>query len=316
MIIATDLGFGYAKILGPNNHRVCFPSVVGEVSAYDLDLFGNGQQQIEVGKQQYLIGDSALRQSMLTVDMQNSDWILSPQWRAMLLYAISETTKARKVEVEIVTGLPFSDYLNKPLRVEFRESLLGTHLIQRSGHTKQKVQINEARILTQNFGPIFHHLKLDQDAMVGVLNIGSHTVEMATVQLNKGGRPEAIRSQCTSDNRGTRTTLPLLHNVLNREKPGIRYSDYELDKGLQAGQVAGVKLASHLNNFIQSVQALVDKNWSSFQVVPLNRLTHFIVTGGGASLVGKKLKVEGPEVIVGDQWDTVLGYEAARKVMK
>jgi hypothetical protein len=314
MILFYDAGYSYVKALSQVNKRLCFPSVVGEVSAYELDLFSNGTQQIEVANHSYLVGDSALRQSMLTIDMQNSDWILSPQWRALLLYAISETTKASKIEVEIVTGLPFSDYLNKELRQQFRESLLGFHIIQRPDQPRQRITITEMRILTQNFGPIFRYLSLDQDAMVGVLNIGSHTVEMATVQLSKGGRPEAIRTQCTSDNRGTRTTLPLLHNLLNKSKPGVRYSDYEIDRGLQVGQIAGVKL--DLGNFAQSIQALVDKNWSSYQVVPLNKLTHFIVSGGGASLVGKKLRIDDPEVIVGDQWDVVLGYLAARKVMK
>lgn len=312
MIMAYDAGYGFIKALSQKGDRLIFPSVVGEVSADNIEMFSNGTQQITVEGQSWLIGDSALQQSLLTVDMQNSDWILSPQWRAMLLYAISETTKASRVDVEVVTGLPFGDYQNRQLKAQFRDSLIGLHHIQRPGRPHQKINIAALNIYTQNFGPIFRHLKLLQDAMVGVLNIGSHTIEMATVQLHKDKGPEAIRTQCVSSDKGTRTTLPLLRNVLNTKRPGVRYNDYEIDKGMQNGLIE----PRYLKSFVDSVQGLVSDNWASYRVVPLNKLTHFIVSGGGAELVGKKLRIEGPEVILGTQWDTVLGYLEARKVMK
>lgn len=313
MIYSADLGFCYFKGLGPHNEQIIFPSVVGEIPPSQSDLFSNGDFSITLNGNSWLLGDSALRQSLLIDDQQSRDWVLSAQWRAMLLAGISQVTKASKIDVEIVTGLPFGDY--KQYKWPLVESLLGPHKIKREGRNNQIINIVGVKVLTQNFAPLFTHLpSLDIDAAIGVLNIGSKTVELATVQLSKGGRPEAIRTQCRTESVGTRTLIPSIKSNLSVSRPGVQYTDYEIDKMLPT-------LSNSLDGFIYTLKALVSRNWADNMVYPLNKLTHFIVTGGGASLVGVELRKwlerekVGPEVILGDNFDIVRGYSIARKVM-
>lgn len=234
----------------------------------------------------------------------------------MLLAGISQVTKASHSKVEVVTGLPFGDY--KQYKQPLVESLVGCHKIKREGRKQQSIEIESVKVLTQNFAPLFTHLpSLNMDAAVGVLNIGSKTVELATVQLSKGGRPEAIRTQCQTIASGTRTTIPLLRSSLSVIRPSVRYTDYEIDQELRNGTFDGKYFAS----FVQLLQGLVSRNWADNMIYPLNKLTHFIVTGGGASLVGVELRKwlerekVGPEIMLGDNMDIVRGYQVARKVM-
>lgn len=313
MIYSADLGFCYFKGLGPDNQQVIFPSVVGEIPPSQSDLFSNGDFSITLNGNSWLLGDSALRQSLLVDDQQSRDWVLSPQWRAMLLAGISQVTKASKVDIEIVTGLPFGDY--KQYKDGLRDSLLGPHKIKRESRHSQVINIVGVKVLTQNFAPLFTHLpSLDIDAAIGVLNIGSKTVELATVQLNKGGRPEAIRTQCQTIATGTRTLIPSIRSAFAVSQPGVKYTDYDIDKMLPA-------MSNNLESFNLTLKSLISRNWADNMVYPFSKLTHFIVTGGGASLVGVELRKwlerekVGPEVILGGQWDIARGYSAARKVM-
>lgn len=314
MIISWDAGYAYAKMLGPHNEQVIFPSVLGEIPPSQSDLFSSNDFQITLNGNSWLLGDSALRQSLLVDDQQSRDWVLSAQWRAMLLAGISQVTKASKVDVEVVTGLPFGDY--KQYKDGLKDSLLGSHKIKRESRNTQVINITGVKILTQNFAPIFTHLPtLNIDAAVGVLNIGSKTVELATVQLNKGGRPEAIRTQCKTVAKGTRTVFPLARALLDHEFPGVYYNDYEIDNLMQSPR------DGLLTNYLSQLQGEISRNWADNMVYPFNKLTHFIVTGGGASLVGVELRKwlerekVGPEILLGGQWDICLGYSAARKVM-
>lgn len=311
MIFNWDAGFAYCKAISDKGQQVIFPSVVGEIPPTQADMFSNGDFQISLDGNSWLLGDSALRQSLLLDDQQSRDWVLSPQWRAMLLAGISQVTKASKVDVEVVTGLPFGDY--KQYKDRLKDTLLGQHRIKREGRNTQAFNIVGVKILTQNFAPLFTHLpSLNIDAQVGVLNIGSKTVELATVQLNKGGRPEAIRTQCQTVSSGTRTILPLIRSMLTIDNPGIKYTDYEIDKLLPKMDTT---------HYTQMLKTLISRNWADNMVYPLNKLSHFIVTGGGASLVGIELRKwlerdkVGPEVMLGDNFDIVKGYSIARKVM-
>lgn len=320
MIFFFDNGYGYSKSLSQSGQRVIFPSVAGEVSSYELDFFSNGSGlEIEVSGQSWLLGEEALRQSVMVSDMQNHDWILSPQWRAMLLCAISETTTASHVGVEVVTGLPFGDYTNKPLREQFKRELIDLYQIRRKGRTSQQITIEKVLVIPQNFAPLFTHLSsLDINAYVGVLNIGSHTVDYSTVQLTKGGRPEPIKIQCGSESMGTRTAIKQYKSHMASKQPRYKFTNYEAD--LKLREPISSASVDILASFTRSLLALVSNNWSDNFPVPFSKLTHFIVTGGGASLVGEQIKEEledrGPEIKVGNQWDTVTGYKIAREVMK
>lgn len=313
MIFSWDSGYAYCKGLGPNNQQIIFPSVVGEIPPSQSDLFTSNDFSITLNGNSWLLGDSALRQSLLVDDQQSRDWVLSPQWRAMLLAGISQMTKASKVDVEIVTGLPFGDY--KEYKDRLKESLLGQHKVKRESRNSQTFNIVGVKVLTQNFAPLFTHLpSLSIDAAVGVLNIGSKTVELATVQLSKGGRPEAIRNQCRTELYGTRTLIPSLKDAFAISQPGVKYTDYEIDKLLP-------KMNNQLEEFTRTLKALVSRNWADNTNYPLSKLSHFIVTGGGASLVGIELRKwlerekVGPEVMIGNNMDVVRGYSIARKVM-
>lgn len=333
MIVYFDGGFKFVKALCQDK-RVIFPSVAGETNSLDLEMFGNGTGlDLEVNGTNWLLGEKVYQQSLLKSDLQNSDWVLSENWRAMLMASIAESTSASHVNVEVVTGLPFGDYVQKDLRERFKQSLLGTYSIKRHNRDKQQVTISSVKILTQNFAPLFVHIEnlFKQTGYVGVLNIGGHTVEVATVELNAQRRPEAVRIQCGSVPRGVITALDSLSQVLKSELPTVSFNEAELDTILQTGKVklgrkefdASSKVETIKRPFYRAIEGIISNYWLSDQKpVGLSKLSTLIVTGGGAHLVGDYISKWlrsmplSPEVKVGGQWDVVNGYAEAYKVMK
>ncbi len=96
MIFAIDIGYSHTKGAS-DGRRTLFPSVWGEVqqSHLDLDLATrNGYMQVETGDGTWFVGDAAIEQSGLQSRRQDRNWIATPEYRALVLAAITELTNA------------------------------------------------------------------------------------------------------------------------------------------------------------------------------------------------------------------------------
>lgn len=340
---SDDGGFAYRKHRG-NSKRVSFPSIGGEINRSDFSL-SNGKPNIldiTTSEGSWLFGRSALFQSAMSSRRQDSRWVLSPVYLAGLLVSISETisNQTHKIDVSLTTGLPYSDWSNKGLKEEMRQRLLGMHSIWRIDCPKQIINIEKVSICPQNLGAIFYHI-LDNDGnlkplekesfLIGSINIGGHTVELATVELlNNQGKIDfdVIEAQSTSRPWGMFSILSNLRNALSKEFPGERWSDYELfdilrkdtfspgDKSYDISDITSpIKL--HYQNRIIS---LMTQNWSDqFEMSSLSRLYSLVLTGGGVdNQLQKRVAQHKDNLLVSDntQWDTALGYEKLAKFLQ
>lgn len=328
-----DGGRTYNKAVYDGKPPIIFPSVAGETHQAGFDLWGNGTGlEIECLGQKWLFGEEALLQSVMATQRREPEWVLSDQYLAMLLAAISEASNASRLSVNVVTGLPYDDYRNKGLREAYRSSLLGEHVIQRKGRNSQRISIEQVLILTQNFAPALFHL-LDEKGnpqisshkrYIGIIGIGSYTTELGTIELLAGEfKPKAVETQSRSEPFGILSAIHLLREKFRAEF-SVNFKDFEVVQALQTGSTVlwgkeqNVRpiVAEVLAPFFSKVTGIAQDNWSERNPIPLSRLSMLILTGGGAFQADEVFKLH-PQVLRSNEphLDTVRGYERAKKMI-
>lgn len=343
MEISIDMGFGYVKAVA-GNRQVIVPSVAGEAPQLAYAQFGEERSEIETQDGFFLIGDSARLHSMQARNNLDKGWVLTDEYYALCMFAITELTRSSRVEISLTTGLPYSDYManDKSLSRQLAAALQGEQIVKRRGKT-QHLFINQSRerkllVVPQNYGGAFFHL-FDSNgnlalpnkgqASIGCLNIGANTIELGQFIVDLSTRRfNWIGKQSSSFRGGILSVLPGLRDLLANQFQGETWEDYELFDILQTGQT---KLYSHnyplngivnevLAPFHQKIYSLCADNWSEVKgrLTKLSRLDMLTVSGGGAHIVAPFLQQQPgyKELVVvsaDPQWDTVRGYERFRK---
>lgn len=342
MDISIDFGFGYLKALSNSGTRVIFPSIAGELQSSGFDLLApaNGIG-ITTNDGSWLFGESAIEQSAMAGRWQDNEWILSSQYKAGVLAAITELSKASRLDVELTIALPYLDY--KPFRDELISNLVGEHLVQRLGRNQQRISVvfpDRLAIIPQNIAPAFVHL-LDRSGnflqpdtsrdtiYIGILNVGSHTVELGTASITLPNSFSGVAAQSRTEQAGmyslSRVVRPLLLGKFQGKKN--RFSDHEIFDILRTGKAevynqdedVGDLIASPKRQYCDRIIGLCSSNWSDEAPVPKSNLFAFVVSGGGAHIVEPYLRVNQyhPNLLVSDepQWDVVEGMRRLRRML-
>lgn len=344
MRIFVDFGYGYLKSITDDNRSVIFPSVAGELQESSFALQSSNGLGITTEEGSWLFGQSALRQSSLTTRWQESTWLLRPEYRAGILTAITELTKASRVDIELMIALPFQDYNNKPLRQELIESLKGEHEVKRLGRGTQRISINFPpagfgfSAVPQNIAPAFCHL-LDKkghfvfpsrdrkDIYIGVLNVGSHTVELGTASIELPNYFSGIAAQSRTEAKGmytlSRAVRPKLQELFLGERS--KFDDHTIFDCLRTGRITLYnqeedvsKITDNLKEqYCNLIAGICSANWSDESPVPKSELYQFVVSGGGAHVVAPYLRDWHPNVVVSDdpQYDVVEGMRRLRRML-
>lgn len=315
MNISYDGGFSHWKLINKNK-RIIFPSVGGQVisSGFELLASSNGLQ-IESDYGTWQFGDKALLEGK-TTRYQNSEWILTDFYLSALLASIAKTSAASRIETTLMTGLPYSDFRNDSLIKKFKKHLIGKHQIKLNTRSRQSVTIQDVKIIPQNLGAIFYHTMdgngsfkkdLPNKLLIGLFNIGGHTVEMSTVQLILEPLSfDVVGEQSRSEAVGIYSLVPSIKVATE-----YKFDDFEcmeFIKNWHDRQEIPVGLSRSVFWYIDRLQALVTQNWSTqFIRTSFDKLDMFILSGGGASLLSPYFS----KAVVSDtpQWDTVLGYQ-------
>lgn len=342
MNLMIDFGFGFLKAMDEKGNSVVFASVAGEMQDTSFSLSDNhAGLGITTEKGAWLFGQSAMEQSTFGSHQQNVDWILSNEYQAGILLAITQLTKASRVDVELTLSLPYETMQRKDMVKIMMSNLIGEHTVKSLDGDNQKVIISFPQrfpIVPQNVAPVLRHMidkygnvrlpDTDEPVIyVGLCNGGSHTVELSTCRVtlaNKDfkalqGRSEAIGTYALSD-----VIRPMIQASYPNEA-AILKKDHKLFEIMSTGlfkpynQVHDVSdiIARPKEQYCQSIVNLCNNVWSDVTPIKKPELWGFIASGGGANIFVDSLEKWHPNVVKSDntQMDVVEGMRRLRKML-
>jgi plasmid segregation protein ParM len=317
MIFAIDIGYSHTKG-ATDGRRTIFPSVWGEVqqSHLDLDLATrNGYMQTETDDGTWFIGDSAIEQSGLQSRRQDRGWIETPEYRALMLTAVTELTGATGITIQMVTGLPVGYFADRANLIGW---LRAAHQVRRGGRRRaQRIEVSDVVVLPQGLAAVLSEaldergkIKLGpiSQGMVGLLDIGGHTVNVATFKELR-----EIARQTSSIDAGMWGPLTEIGKRINAGFPGQELRGHDIVEAVKAGKIRHYGEERDVSGIVRDVlkpfaRKIVDEAsqiWGSAA-----RLDVLLIAGGGAEVVGAALEAEYPhaQIVSNPQWANVEGY--------
>jgi plasmid segregation protein ParM len=316
MLIALDLGYSHIKGM-TDGRRTLFPSILGEVQRSHLNLDLATQRddlQIETEEGAWLVGQAAMEQSSLETRRLDPGWITTPEYLALMLAAITELTPATGVTVELMTGLPVGDFLN---RKTLLERLRGVHQAKRAGRHAQRIEIADLVILPQGLAAVLSEALDDKghiqpgpvsQGTVGLVDVGGRTVNVATVvELRE------IARQTLSIDGGMWGPLAEIRRHVNAAFPGLDLRGHEIAEAVKQGiirhygeecDISSIAQEA-LRPFIRQILSVASQVWGSTA-----RLDVLLIAGGGAEIVGPAFLAEYPHtrIIQDPIWANCRGY--------
>ncbi len=316
MEIGIDAGYSKTKAVW-GDKTVSFPSIVGspDESRFSLNGTSDDNSVIEFDGQSYLVGTEALTQSRFVPRKQDRDWINSQEYKILFLTALAQITKASRVDLDIVTGLPVNFYDDKEM---LQSNLLGEHKIKYSDRPSQVFTIRNLRVIPQPFGTAFS-VALDGNGKalesnpyasgnMGIIDIGGFTVNLLTIKrLHEiGTKTESVNSGAWKAISAIKKTLVSQYSDLGdmhdhevAEMVQLGTFDY-YDEIIDISSIAKTEL-SKLSNEIRTGAANL---WGKAPRLKI------LITGGGALLIGESIKAEFPhaEIVNNPVFANAVGY--------
>jgi len=314
MNLGLDLGYFAVKGVG-HQRRFSFPSVVGSP---ERGRFALGQQDsillsLPSGKT-CQVGQAAVLQSRFLDRHEDRDWLKSEAYYALILAAFSELSAATAVDLTVVSGLPVAFYGDKEL---LRDRLLGEHRLTREGRRAQLFRVVEARVMPQPFGTLLaaaldHNGRISDERLatgaVGVIDCGGKTTNLLSVN-----RLAEIGHETASVNLGAWDVARAVGDWLADHCPNLELRDHRLMEAVVARQVTyygqvvelGPAVDGALEPMADQVLAQAGQLWNGAA-----GLAAILVTGGGALLLGPRLKAHFRHARVVDEpvYANALGY--------
>lgn len=292
MKFSADMGHRYVKYYNGHETKM-IPAILGEPQG---DLMGdNTREEIKTIEGHWYIGHTALTQSLTHITGKDERWSFSPEYRALLLYGVSEylSPSTDSVIIDLILSLPIADY--KRHRPELSKSLKKTHVVERPNHRKLMVTIRNLVWLPQGFAPAKPFIG-DNKNIVS-LDWGSRNINSAQFQ----GR-ELINSKTNSIEAGAAYVLQDIGRRIE-ERTKRELSEPEIVEVLKTktvrsyGQPVDVAdiIDERLGYYARFFESFISDRWGNGADID-----NFVSFGGGAILAGESLKQKYPQMVVLD----------------
>lgn len=292
MKIAADMGHRYSKFFDGAT-KLMISTVLGEPQG---DLMGdNNRQEIKTQDGHWYIGQTALLQSLTHITGKDESWSFSPEYRAMLLFGLSEflSPATDNVVIDIILSLPITDY--KRNRPALTKSLRKTHLVERPNRRKLSVTIRNLVWLPQGFAPAKPFM--GEDKNVVSLDWGSRNINTAQFTGRK-----LIDSKTQSVEAGAAAVLRDIGKRIE-ERTKRELSEPEIVTAIQSKVVTSfgkpVNVADiiddRLGYYTRFYESFISDNWGNGADIDT-----FVSFGGGAILAGASLLAKYPQMVVLD----------------
>jgi len=312
-LIVADPGHGWGKFYD-GSERCKFESMLGEKQG---SLMGGQHSQIATDEGHWLIGKSARIQSRNKMTGVDESWVLSPKYRALMLYGISRFVPAgqKQITINLASTLAIRDY--KRSRAEVVDSLNGEHKVEIDGQQEIRIIINNVRMLPQGFAPASSYIAS------GRYNI---TTDLGTRNINFSSfdGKEIVFAKTDSSEDGA---ISVLQNIAQHiaDQYGVEYHPIDLIERdiIQTGMIRVYGENKNIqpiidhekDEYFNAYLSLVSNTWRH----ELPRIDNIIVFGGGDYLIGVKIAARFPQVVrlPRPQWaqvESVYSYMSAKGV--
>ena len=346
MKFSIDFGYGFLKASNEQGNTVIFPSVAGEMQEVSFSLSDNDTGLgITTDDGSWLFGQSAMEQSTFDSHQQNQNWILSDEYKAGILLAITQLSKASRLNVELTLALPFETMQRGGLVKTLIANLAGEHTVKPLGSNSQQITITFPQkfpLVQQNVAPVLRHV-IDRYGNVrlpdttnnnviyiGLCNGGAHTIELSTCKITQhnGRQPGFQMLKGASRPGGTYSLTGNVRSLLQRRFPdeaAMFNNDHRLFNILSSGEFRSYNLVHDVSRIIaepkgqycKSIVHLCGNTWADTTEIMIAQLWGFIASGGGANLFADSLRQWHKNVVVSEspQFDVVEGMRRLRKMV-
>lgn len=301
-VIAVDIGRSAVKVV--------YTTTKGEVGRFDFPcaamrafsltddaaLISAKADTVLVSGVSYFVGTTAVRQSTgETLLGLQDDWVKSPEHLALFLGALQKV--AREVGIQnalVVVGLPARLYATK----SGYQAALAACIERDMGGLGLTV-----RVLSQSMGPFYDIAISDQGRFVdemsqvtcAIVEIGQFTTDIA---FTEHGVP--VESTFASTD-GMRVVAEYLQRLVQSQH-GVWIDLSEATDSLATGSVRKRRESLNVEALIdEASKPLVQKIEAKMNQVFGSRMrtvTHIIVAGGGAKVLGTGLRAIDPDIVV------------------
>lgn len=200
-------------------------------------------------------------------------------------------------EIDLVVALPFSLYLNREYRENYKKKLIGTHRGMVDG-VKKEVYVRDCTVYAEGAAAYLPYKSVLKDKSVGVLDFGGNTINCMIYD-----RGNLLKDTISTLDLGMIKLERAIIDALNI-KNGWNVQEYEVKDIIENGECKE-SIDRCINEHIQQVkQRLLEKKWN------IDRLTLF-ATGGGSQQLKAHLERAFNNVIVSSNgiWDNLEGLK-------
>lgn len=290
MRVSIDMGHRYSKFFN-GDEPLILPTVLGEPQ---LDLMNdNNREEIKTQEGHWYIGHTALKQSLTHITGKDEKWAFSPEYRALLLYGLSEylSPATDSVVLDVILSLPISDY--KRHRPDLTKLLQKTHLVERPNRRKLMATIRNIIWLPQGFAPAKPFMGDSKNVVA--LDWGSRNINTAHFH----GR-ELINSKTNSFEAGAAQVLQDIGRRIE-ERTKRELSEPEIVTVLEEKTVRSfgepVDVADivdeRLAYYARFFESFISDRWGNGAGIDT-----FVSFGGGAILAGESLTQKYPQMVI------------------
>ncbi len=296
MHTGIDIGYNAVKHI-TSTTRLSFPSAVGTPDRARFSLNGASEHAIVLTQPTHvLVGAEAVNQSRFLNRREDRRWIESDEWLTLFLAAITETSTANCVPLDVVTGLPVAFYDDKNV---VAQRLLGDHQVRRETRNAQTVRVNNVRVIPQPFGTVLAEVLGPTgqiaDAQLARANVGVIDVGGKTCNLLSVNRLTEVARETASVNVGGWTLVRAVRDWLAGSYPGLDdMRDHQLAEAIQARELRyygaplndfPARIAAIAADLARQVIAEASHLWNGGAI-----LDAILITGGGALLLGDAIR--------------------------
>jgi plasmid segregation protein ParM len=298
--------------------------VTGTPETSSFGFGQNGRSIVLTHPYHVAVGQHAIEQSASIDARIDRNWLESDKWKVLALAAFSEAARGNAT-FQLVCGLPVAYYHDKDT---VRDRLLGQHEFQRMGKNRrrQTVMVEKCTVMPQGFGVLFAECLNDsgrvadktlQTGRAGILDVGGKTTNfLAANQLRMVDRESG------SLEAGGWDVTTRVANYLASDYPDLTLTEYELIQHIRDRSIGYHGQTIDLSEIIRDASDALATRVIGYARRLWNgsaRLDVILVAGGGAHLIGERLKAEFRQARIVENdpvFANALGYWRFAQAMK
>jgi hypothetical protein len=273
-ILGIDIGYGFTKSYYSQNSSggedaYCFDVFPTTVSKFIPKItFSDSQAIVKVNEEQFLIGETALREGVGLINTRQSDFVGSNAYCAILSFALARTIRNPDI---LILGLPPGQY-NRQYSDMIIETIKSSRIILSN---RIIVDIPEViRFIPQGAGIFFSHLRYGGseafNQRVAVLDVGFYTLDTLFMingryiensaqshQLGVSRLYDQVKKEFLSKFRITLKNHKTIDQILTTGKVTIMGKTYEFNAN-HILDSNNSEVSSYVANYIENLSDEVD----------------------------------------------------------